>query len=163
MTALYEVAAEYRQALAVLADLDVDAQTVADTIEGLQGDLHDKLRACIAYSLELGILAEGAAQAAKRMADRAKTLEDRTASLRAYVLRHMQDTGTADVATDEWACKIAKKPASVQIADGAEVPVEFLRTKTTVEPDKTALKLAIGAGRVLDGISLVSGYRLAIR
>ena len=163
MTALYEIAAEYRQALALLADIDAPPEAVADTVESLQGDLHDKLRACIAYSLELGILAEGAAQAAKRMADRAKTLEDRTASLRAYVLRNMQDTGTAEVSTDEWACKVAKKPASVQIEDGAQLPAEYLRTKTTTEPDKAALKAVLSAGLVIPGVTLSQGYRLAIK
>lgn len=163
MTALYEIAHEYRQQLAALADIDTDPQTVADTIEGLQGDLHDKLRACIAYSLELDILATGAEQAAKRMVERAKTLSARTDSLRAYVLQHMQDTGTAEVATDEWACKIAKKPASVQISDGAELPAEFLRVKTTTEPDKTALKAALAGGREVAGVSLVTGYRLSIK
>jgi len=163
MTALYEIAAEYRQALAVLADIDAPPEAVADTVESLQGDLHDKLRACIAYSLELDILADGAAQAAKRMADRAKTLSTRTATLRAYVLQHMQDTGTAEVQTDEWAAKVAKTPASVQISDGAELPAEFLRVKTTTEPDKTALKAALAGGREVAGVSLVTGYRLAIK
>lgn len=54
MTALYEIAADYRADLAALADLDLDPQTVADTLEGMQGDLQAKLRAVIAYGLGLG-------------------------------------------------------------------------------------------------------------
>ena len=64
MTALYEIVAEYRAQLDALAELDLDAQTYADTLESMDGDLQDKLRAVIAYSLDLEIEATGAAAAA---------------------------------------------------------------------------------------------------
>lgn len=163
MTSLFSIAAQYRADLAALADLDLDPQTVADTLEGMQGDITDKLRAVIAYSLDLDVLASGTEEAAKRMADLAKARRARVQALRDYARETMQAVGIGEVATDEFAAKLAKTPASVRIADGAEVPVEFMRVKTTTEPDKAALKMAIGAGRVLDGISLVSGYRLAIK
>ena len=165
MTALFTIAAEYRAQLSALADLDLDAQTVADTIESLQGDLHDKLRACIAYSQELSITAAGAAEASKRMAARATTLQKRCDSLNAYVLAHMQATDTQRIATDEWECKVAKKPAAVQIAEGATIPAQYMRTPPTPapEPDKIALKQAIQAGQEIPGVSLITGYRLAIK
>lgn len=37
MTALYLIAAEYRNAAEQLANLDLDPQTVADTLEGMSG------------------------------------------------------------------------------------------------------------------------------
>ena len=39
MTALYELAAEYRADAEKLADMDLDEQTLADTLEGLGGEL----------------------------------------------------------------------------------------------------------------------------
>ena len=39
MTQLYIIAQEYKDAADKLADLDLDAQTIADTLEGLAGDL----------------------------------------------------------------------------------------------------------------------------
>ena len=160
---LYEIAAIYRAQLEQLSELDLDPQTVSDTLESIQGDMQDKLRAVIAYSMELDILAAGAADAAKRMAARAKTLESRVEAMRAYALTHMQGTGISEVATDEFAAKVAKKPPSVQIADDAALPIEFLRVKTVSEPDKTALKAALQGGRVVPGCELVQGYRLAIK
>lgn len=160
---LYQIADEYRQALAVLADHDQPPEVVADTVEGLQGDIEAKLRAVIAYSLELSILATGAADAAKRMQERAKSLQSRVEWLHGYALRAMQDTGIGQVQTDEWAAKVAKKPPSVQIAEGVELPPDLLRTKTTTEPDKTAIKAAIEAGRVIEGVTLAQGWRLAVK
>ena len=60
---LYECVAEYRAQLDALAELDLDATTYSDTLESIQGPVQDKLRAVIAYSLDLEIDATGAAAA----------------------------------------------------------------------------------------------------
>ena len=39
MTSLYDIAAEYRQTADKLADLDLDEQTISDTLEGMSGAL----------------------------------------------------------------------------------------------------------------------------
>jgi len=39
---LYSLAAEYRQAAESIANLDLDDQTIADTLEGLSGELEVK-------------------------------------------------------------------------------------------------------------------------
>lgn len=160
---LYEIVADYRQQLDALAELDLDAQTYADTLESMDGDLKDKLRAVIAYSLDLEIEATGAAAASKRMKERSESLDNRVKWLREYALRAMEATGMADISTDEWAAKVAKKPPSVVIADGIELPAEYVRTTVKTEPDKAALKAALTAGAVVPGVSLVAGHRLALK
>ena len=97
------------------------------------------------------------------MNERAKALQARVDGLRAYALNSMQATGIGEVHTDEWAAKVAKKPASVQVAEGAQLPPEYLRIKTTEEPDKAKLKAAIEAGADIEGVSIVQGFRLAIK
>lgn len=165
MTSLYAIAAAYRADLAVLSDLDIDPQTAADTLEGMQGELTDKLRAVIAYSLELDIEATGTEEAAKRVADLAKARRSRVDWLRSYALNTMQVTGINEVSSDEFAAKLAKKPASVLIAAGAMIPDAFMRQPEPPLPlpDKAALKKAIEAGAIIDGVSLQQGYRLAIK
>lgn len=165
MTSLYNIAAEFRQQLAALADLDMPPEAVADTVEGMSGELEQKLRAVIAYSLELDIQAAGAAEAAKRMADRAKSLQGRVDWLRSYALQAMQGTGIAEVATDEFAAKVAKKPASVNITDAALIPAAFMRTPEPppAAPDKKAIADVLKAGVSVPGAELVQGFRLAIK
>ena len=165
MTSLYTIASEFRQQLSALADLDMPPEAVADTVESLEGDLKDKLRAVIAYSLELEIVATGAWEAAKRMRERADSLDSRVKWLRQYAQDAMQVTGMGEIATDEWAAKLAKTPPKVVIAEGATIPAEFMRTPEppAPSPDKTALKQALSTGVEIPGVSLVSGFRLAIR
>ena len=160
---LYECVAEYRAQLDALAELDLDATTYSDTLEGIQGPVQDKLRAVIAYSLDLEIEATGAAAASKRMKDRAESLDNRVKWLREYALRAMEATGMGEISTDEWAAKVAKKPPAVVIADGIELPAEYVRTTVKTEPDKAALKAALTAGAVVPGVSLVAGHRIQIR
>ena len=163
MTALFTIVESYRADLDALNAMDIDAATYADTLDGMQGELQDKLRAVIAYSLDLEIEATGAAAASKRMKERAESIENRVKWLREYALRAMEATGLPEISTDEWAAKVAKKPPSVVIAEGIELPSEYVRTTVKTEPDKEALKAALTAGTVVPGVSLVAGHRIQIR
>ena len=163
MTALFTIVESYRADLDALNAMDIDAATYADTLDGMQGDLQDKLRAVIAYSLDLEIEATGAAAASKRRKERAESLDNRVKVLGEYALRAMEATGLGDISTDEWAAKVAKKPPSVVIAEGIELPSEYVRTTVKTEPDKAALKAALTAGTVVPGVSLVAGHRIQIR
>jgi hypothetical protein len=165
MTTLYTIASQYHADLAALADLDLDPQTVADTLEGMQGELEDKLRAVIAYSLGMGAEAEAQAAAAKRMGERAKATAARADGLLDYARTMMQATGLGEVATDEWAAKLAKKPPSVNIIDAALIPAAYMRTPEPPPPapDKKAIGDALKTGAQVPGAELVQGFRLAIK
>jgi hypothetical protein len=165
MSTLYHIAAEYRAQLEALADLDLDAQTVADTIEGLQGELEDKLRAVIAYGLSLSVDAAAQAEAAKCMAARAKATHARAQSLLDYAKAAMQATGLPSVSTPEWGAKLAKKPPSVNVTDPDALPAAFWHVPEPPppQPDKTAIAAALKAGASVPGAELVQGYRLAVR
>ena len=164
MSTLFHIAAQYRADLALLADLDLDPQTVADTLEGMQGELQDKLRAVIAYSLDLDVLATGTEEAAKRMGELAKSRRARVQALRDYALTTMQGCGIGEVSTDEFAAKLAKKPASVNVLDASLIPAVLMRTPEPVSvPDKASIAAVLKAGGVVPGCELVQGYRLAIK
>ena len=162
---LYEVVQEYRAQLDALAELDLDAQTYADTLESMDGELKDKLRAVIAYSLDLEIEVTGAAAAAKRMKERADSLDTRVKWLRDYALRSMEATNLSEVSTDEWAAKVAKKPASVHVIDATLIPPALMRTPEPAPavPDKASIAAVLKAGGMVPGCELVSGHRLALR
>ena len=56
-----------------------------------------------------------------------------------------------------------RKSETVEIAEGAAIPDKYLRTKTTVEPDKAGIKMAIKAGEEIDGCQLVTKLNTAIK
>lgn len=164
MTALYALAAEYRQAAAVLADLDIPPEVVADTLESIGGDLQIKAQnvALMVRSIE----ADAAAikQWAKDAADRAKAVESRAEQLREYLARCLSDAGIEKVEGPGVA--ISWRKSSAVVIDQAElIPAEFMRQKPppTAEPDKTAIAAAVKAGQEVPGAHVEQRKNLQIK
>lgn len=113
-----------------------------------------------------GIRAQAASQQAH--AERLKALAE-AASHRADTLQEQLIYALQRVNPDEksWTLpghKIVSRLSSrVEIDPDATLPEEYERTKTTVSPDKTALKAAIQAGKVIDGVSLVEHRSWSIK
>ncbi len=61
-------------------------------------------------------------------------------------------------------CAISfRKSEAVEIADGATIPEAYMRTKTTTEPDKAAIKEALKAGAEIDGCPLAMKLNTSIK
>ena len=165
MTSLYTIQTQYQAQLAALNELDLDPVTFSDTLDGMQGDVQDKLRAVIAWGLDQSVLAAGTKEAAKRVADLCAAREKKAQWAFDYALQAMQATGIGEVSTDEFAAKVAKKPASVNVLDAALIPPSLMRTPEPAppQPDKASIAAVMKAGGVVPGCELVQGYRLAVR
>lgn len=159
---LYEIGARYLAALEFLTDpeSDIDESTFRDTLEGIGGEFQDKALNVAKYISQLEAMAESTGAVAKRQAERAKTMENKADRLRAYLLEQMQITGVIRAQDAEIAISLAKLPPSVKILDESEIPSTFIRTKTTYEPDKKAIKEAGGC----PGAVIVPGqFRVSIK
>lgn len=165
MTALYVLAQEYRAAADKLADLELDAQTVKDTLDGMGGELEVKASATAAVIRNMESLAASIKEAEATMAQRRKALEARAASLSAYLLANMAHAGIQSVETPHFAIKVKTNPPSVEVYDEKLLAPEFLRQKPPPppEPDKTAIKAALQKGVDVQGARLVQGSRVEIK
>ena len=74
MTALFELTNEYRALADKLNDLELDQQTINDTLDGASGDLEEKIINTAKYYRNIDADAEKIEEAAKQMLGRAKTL-----------------------------------------------------------------------------------------
>ena len=152
MTALFLIAAEYRAAARVLADLDLDPQTVADTLEGLSGELEVKAKS-VAFVVR-AIEADAAAMKewAKTATERAKSAEHRADALRAYLARCMEDTGLEKI--EGAGVKLSFRKSSGVVIDGEYlIPSEYMRQPEPLPPvpNKTAIATALKAGKDVPG------------
>lgn len=165
MTALYVLANEYRVAAEKLADLELDAQTVKDTLDSMSGELEVKASATAAVIRNMESLAGQIKDAEKQMAERRKAIESRAASLSAYLLANMAHAGIQSVETPHFAIKVKTNPPSVEVYDEKLLGAEFLRQKLppAPEPDKTAIKAALQKGIDVQGARLVQGSRVEIK
>lgn len=165
MTALYEIAAEYRDAATKLAELDLDAQTIADTLEGLSGDLETKAQNVAFFVRNLEATAAAIKQAEADMAARRKAMENRADGLKRYIFESMKFAGIEKIECPHFRLSIKNNPAAVEIFEPGLVPASFMRTPEPPPPapDKTAIKEALKAGQDVPGARLTSGQRLEIK
>lgn len=164
MTALYIIANEYRAAAETLANMDLDAQTIADTLEGLGGELEAKAQN-VAYIVR-GMEAEAAAckEWAKAATERAKAAEARADSLRDYLARCMLACGVEKISGPGVALSF-RKSSAVVINEPGLIPAEFMKTPEPppASPDKTAISAAIKAGREVPGAHIETRQNLQIK
>jgi hypothetical protein len=162
---LYQIAAEYRHVTDVLQDMDVDDQTLKDTLEGESWDLTIKAQNYAFVIRNMEATAAAIKEAEKQMAERRKCLEARTAYLTERLKTGMEIAGVTELSCPHFAIKVKKNPASVDIFEPALIPTEFMRQPEAPPPapDKKAIAEAIKAGREVPGAALAQGTRLDIR
>ena len=164
-TSLYSLAAEYQQAAEHLANLDLDEQTIADTLEGLAGSLEVKATNVAMFIRNTEALAVQIKEAEAAMAARRKALESRAERIKQYLKHNMEACGIQKIESPYFVLSIAKNPPSVHIEDEKLLPAKFMVTPPAPppQPDKTAIKEALKAGQDVPGARLNQGTRLSIK
>src|SRR5512139_1993030 len=143
---LWQLASEHRALAAQLESLELDEQTIRDTLEGESLALQSKAQACVAVVGTLEAQAEAYKARATQLADHAKALANRADWLRRYVRNTMQTAGISEIKGPDWVAKLRTNPERVVIDAESQVPWEYWRERTIKEIDKTALRDAIKAG-----------------
>jgi hypothetical protein len=161
---LYEVAQEYREIAAALESLDLDEQTIADTLEGALFPVEQKSIAVASVMRNIGAVANAYKDHAKAAKDKADALQKRADWLKSYLLRTMEACGVKEISRDALTIKLKKCPASVEIYDEKQIPVAYMRQPETppAEPDKKAMSDAMKAGEEIAGARLVQRNRIEI-
>lgn len=161
--ALFELVAEYRSAGQALSEMDIDAQTIDDTLEGMSGALESKMQAIAYVSMNLGYTAQAIRAHAANQLDRAGAIEARSQALRDYLARGMEAAGIEKV--EGPGVKISFRRSSAVVIDGEDlIPSEFMRSKEAPPPapDKAALSKALKAGADIPGCHLEARKLLQI-
>ena len=165
--ALYQLTGQYQQLLSTLADLDLDAGCVADTLDasGLVDDITDKAVGIemVARSLEMSV------PAIDRELIRLEGLKSRqilkAQGLRLYLLTNMQTCGISKIESPLFKISLQNNPPAVDIYEPGLISSEYMRQPETPPPvpDKTALKAALKAGIEIQGAKLVQSQRLVVK
>ena len=165
LPALYVLAHEYRAAADKLTDMDLDEQTLQDTLESLSGDLETKATntACVIRNIEASAAAIKDAEAS--MAARRKALENRAARLKDYLLGNMIVAGIGKVECPYFKLSVRENPPSVEVYEPGLIPAEYMRQPDTPPPapDKKAIAEAMKKGQEVPGCRITRGSRLEIR
>lgn len=131
-------------------------------IEALNVERDEKIENLALFYKET--LAEaGAIKAeADKLAKRAKVAENKANRLKEYLTFTLQSSEVEKFSTPK--VKISfRSSEAVVIDDELKIPQEFLNLKSTVQPDKTAIKEALKAGAEIEGAHLETKSNIQIK
>lgn len=162
---LYELAYEFIEASNTLQNLDLDEDTIRDTLEGLQYPVEQKAQNVAFVIRNMESLAEQIKQAEEQMATRRKAIENRAANVKQYLLQNMERCGISKIESPYFKISIRNNPASVVVDDAGAIPSEFYRYPEAPppSPDKKLIKQVIESGVDVPGVHLERGTSLSIK
>lgn len=162
---LYQIADQYMQDMQRLQDLDLDEQTIADTLEGMAGALEEKVTNVAMFVRNVEASVEAIKAAEKQMYERRKALENRSERIRKYMLENMQRTGISKIECPFFKVSVKNNPESLVIEPDAVIPDSYY-----IEPpppqkvlDKAALKEDMKMGVIVEGCRLERKQRVDIK
>lgn len=162
---LYEISLEYRADLDKLADMDLDDQTLTDTLDSMGGELQVKAQSVACFIRNLEASAAAIKEAEAQMAARRKALENKAARVKDYLLASMMVAGVEKVECPLFKLAVRDNPAAVEVYQPELIPAQYMRQPEPppAVPDKAAIKEALKDGIEVPGCRLTQGKRLEIR
>lgn len=158
---LYEIAPALRFAL---DDIVVDEETgeilSSDALHAVEAQAAEKIEATALYLRELDAEAKAAKDEADRMIARVKSMQKRSDYLKSMLLDALHATGKVKTGRVTVSIRTTK---AVEIAEGADLPEAYTTVKTTVTPNKVAIKQALLDGVEVPGCSLEARESVSIR
>lgn len=164
-TSLYALSDEYVAVAERLADLELDEQTIADTLEGMSGALEAKATNVAMFVRNLEAGADAIKEAEGHMAARRKAIENRAGRIRQYLLDNMERTGISKIECPYFKIAVRDNPPAVVIDAESQIPAQYMKTPPPPPPaiDKKAIAEAIKGGAEVPGAHLARGKRLEIK
>ena len=165
MANLYEITQDYLQILSMMEDPELDPQTLADTMEAVEGELEIKAEnyAKVMKNLEADVA--GIKAEIERLSERKKTIENNIKNMKSALQMAMETTGKTKFKTELFSFGIRKNAPSVIMDEPyiENIPERFLKySEPTI--NRSAIKEAIQNGEDLEGLAhLESSTSLNIR
>ena len=162
---IYEITNDYLQLMQMMEDPELDPKTLADTMEGIEGELEDKADnyARVMKNMEADL--NGIKAEIERLSTRKKTIENNIKRMKEALQFSMETTGKTKFKTELFSFGIRKNAPAVIMDEPyiENVPERFLKySDPTI--NKTAIKEAIQNGEDLEGLAhLEQSSSLSIR
>ena len=177
MPSLFVLADEYREAADKLAQMDLPAEVVRDTLDGLAGELEAKASNVAMFVRSLQATTEKMTEAIANIEARKAVIERRAKEITEWLHTSMVKAGINSIDSPYLALKLKKLPGRIEITQSDLVPDEYKTVPPIPEPrpDLRAIKAAIeqeeAAAKLekrepvnpVPGATIIKGTRLEIK
>lgn len=153
MSKLYELTGDMKE----LEKLDIDSETLSDTLDGIVCEFNDKAVAILSFAENMNSDIDALSNEIKRLQARKKVFENRKARLREYLLYNMEKSGITKIECPQFTASLRKGVESVEIQDQNRLPDDYVSVEVVEKPDKAAIKRDLKAGKEIQGATLVRG------
>lgn len=181
---LYEISETRRRFFEAIDAGEIPEEAIADTLEGLDGLLAEKLDDCASYYKELIAEAKALKAEADALTERRKVKEARAARFASYIDHCLKDSAGEGVKPEKF--ETARNVLSYRTSEAVDVPDvesvvlwiqahdheeingvavnqdDLLKYKEP-ELSKTALKTALKAGLIVPGATVKTSFNLQIK
>lgn len=151
---LYEITSDYMQLMQMMEDPEMNPQILADTMEGIEGELEVKAEsyAKVMKNLEADVV--GIKAEIDRLSERKKTIENNIKRMKESLQFSMETTGKTKFKTELFSFSVRNNAPKVVMDEEyiENVPERFLKYKDP-EINRTAIKEAIQGGENLEGLA----------
>lgn len=144
-TRTIDLANEISKILSLAESGEMDPQTIADTLEGIEGMMEDKFDATMSVIRDFEANQEKCKKEAVRLNERAKHWQRQSGSLQQYLFECLKATGRKNFKTALNTFSIRKGSISLIIDDEELLPDDYVTSHTEVvnEIDKDKIKKAL--------------------
>lgn len=161
---LFDLNENYRKVEALFDDgTNVSEQVLKDTLESI-GEARDVMLDRVAFLIERNT-AKGDfyAKKIKELQLAKKSAENTVNRLNAYMTSAMDDAGLKELQTENHVLKPRNYKASVVIDNTHAIPDQYMVSKLTIAPDKTAIYKALKAGEEVPGVHTKPNRKTVIK
>lgn len=167
---LYEITAQYRQALAFLEQVDLtdlapeeQQQLISDTLDEFEDKFQHKALAIGAFVANLELEADSLKIMETRIQQRRKANERKADWLRDYVHVNMQAMELLDIRDNQIRLAIRKNPPKVIVENDALLPDDYKESQVNILIRKSLIADALKNGQSVPGAYLQYGTCLQIK
>lgn len=153
-TTAIALAASYEKLQQLVEVGNFSPEEIADTLEGIEGELGDKLDAIMVHVRNIEGQAKTLEEESKRLSERKKSFENQAKNLKKYALTCLLAAGLDNLKTLKNTFTARKGSTSVVIDNEDLLPNNLVQVQVVTTPDKKAIKEAIEKGKKVAGAHL---------
>lgn len=167
LPALYTLRQEYIELMTKLADMDLDAQTIADTIEstGIAESFNEKAQNIVLVSRQFEAHCDAIDGEINRLQELKKQRKSASDKLKDYLLQNMLAAQIDTIESPICTIKVRNNPESVEVFEQGLIPQEYMDwpAMPPPKPNKTLIKTTLKSGGDVPGCKLVRSHSLNIK
>lgn len=162
---LFELNEKFDAIVAMIEDDDngIDEQVLIDTLELIELDRDLKLDNLATLIERNNAYINAYAEKQKKLQAAKKQLQTANDRFQWYMTQTMDHAGMKELKTENHMLRPRNYNASVVVDDASVIPDRYMVTKTTVTPNKTAIRKALKAGEEVPGVHVEPTRKTVIK